>query len=103
MTSPTKKSGRCQTWRDRPVCSMIATTSHAIRKPSAPTISIQGTNTSENLSSGRFSAPVKRPTNCDLPTILIVRFVLELNMRVLFLIEPLVALKAESRRPTANG
>ena len=59
MTSPTKKSGRCHTYRDRPVCSMIATTSHATKKPSAPTIIIQGTNTSENLSSGRFSPPAK--------------------------------------------
>ena len=56
------------------MCSMIATTSHATKKPSAPTIIIQGTNTSENLSSGRFSAPVERLTSCDLPTMLIVRF-----------------------------
>jgi hypothetical protein len=53
---------------------MIAITSHATKKPSAPTIIIQGTNTSENLSSGRLSAPVKRLTSCDPPTILIVCF-----------------------------
>src|SRR6267378_2355244 len=63
---------------------MIATTSHAIRKPSAPTIMTQGTNTSENLSSGRFSAPAKRLTNCDLPTINIVRFLPELRYETYF-------------------
>jgi len=53
---------------------MIATTSQATKKPSAPTIIIQGTNTSENLHSGRLNAPAKKLTSCDLPIILIVRF-----------------------------
>jgi hypothetical protein len=53
---------------------MTATTSHATKKPSAPTIITHGTNTSENLSSGRLNAPARKLTSCDLPTILIVRF-----------------------------
>ena len=45
---------------------------------------IQGTNTSENLSSGRFSAPAQRLTSCDLPTINIVCFLPELGYKTYF-------------------
>src|ERR1700759_1511834 len=52
---------------------MIATTSHAIRRPRATTIMIQGTNNSLNLNSGRFSASAKKLTRFDFSTINIVR------------------------------
>ena len=79
---------------------MIATTSHASKKPSPPTIIIQGTNTSENLSSGRFSAPVKELTSCDLPSILLVRFCPRTKYEIP---SPHRAVgRAKGRQPTAN-
>ena len=56
-TNATKNKGRCQTWRERPVRSMIAITNHAARKPATPITKIQGKSRSIHLNSGRFSAP----------------------------------------------
>ena len=49
-----KKSGKCQTKRDRPVYSRIATTSHAIRKPIGPMARIQGISKSPSCISAWF-------------------------------------------------
>src|SRR5271166_2120803 len=56
ITNATKNSGRCQTWRARPVRSIIAITNQAARKPDVPTTKIQGKSRSINLNSGRFIA-----------------------------------------------
>ena len=49
-----KKSGKCQTKRDRPVYSRIATTSHARRKPIGPMARIQGISKSPSCISAWF-------------------------------------------------
>src|SRR4029077_17320643 len=51
-SSATKNKGRCHRWRDKPVRSRIAITSHAARKPMAPMNIIQGTSRPATLSSG---------------------------------------------------
>jgi hypothetical protein len=56
-TNARKKRGRCQIWRDRPVRSRIATTTHAARKPITETTKIQGIKRSKILNSGRFAPP----------------------------------------------
>src|SRR6202047_3332873 len=43
ITSARKHRGRCQTWRARPARSRIVVTSHAVRKPRTPMVTIQGT------------------------------------------------------------
>src|SRR6201993_3589547 len=55
----TKKSGRCQTLRDRPVNSMIATTSQAAKKPAKPITAIQPKLRSRNSNSGRFNCSAR--------------------------------------------
>ena len=49
-----KKSGKCQTKRDRPVYSRIATSSHARRKPIGPMARIQGISKSPSCISAWF-------------------------------------------------
>jgi hypothetical protein len=56
-TNARKKRGRCQIWRDRPVRSRIATTTHAARKPMTEMTNIQGMRRSKILNSGRFAPP----------------------------------------------
>ena len=53
-TRAMKKSGKCQTKRDRPVYSRIATTSHARRKPIGPMARIQGISKSPSCISAWF-------------------------------------------------
>jgi hypothetical protein len=56
---PTKKSGRCQTRRVRPVSSMILTTIQAAINPANPIGTIQGTRRSRKSNSGRLNWAVR--------------------------------------------
>ena len=51
-----KKTGRCQMWRDKPVRSRMATTTHAARKPITEMTNIQGIKRSKILNSGRSAS-----------------------------------------------
>src|SRR5260221_5617604 len=59
-TSARKKRGRCQTYLERPVRSMMATTSHAARNPNVPTTTIHGMSTSPSFISGRLRVRAKK-------------------------------------------
>src|ERR1700757_548147 len=88
----TKKSGRCQTLRDRPVGPIIATTSQAAKKPAKPITASQAKPRSRNSNSGRFTCSARSSIYALKPSLF--KFWVFYNSRFDFpadrLVEPLV-------------